>query len=236
MKNVEYLISQNLVEPLRQGLAKETYRYGDVVIGLVRVDKLDVHDRDPVFMRDSVRKYIDGLISAGVPIVDALEVELQGSNLIMVTKFMPQFLDLAMRANEIKFEDGSLMMLRDIAKTKGTEVGIDPTPKNFAFVHEQTMYADFFYPITREYSNWKKARMVLNTPRRQWIHFAQDYFYFPNVFAHAVCDLAEVGVEPRAHAFHLVLEFCQQNQFGIDLQTLLDKFIETRQQYGQQKR
>lgn len=235
MKRIEDLLAQGELTPLRQGLVKETYRHKDAVIGLVRVDKLDVHDRDPLMLRDSVRKYVDGLQSAGVPIVDVAEVELQGSNLVMVTKFMPQFLDLAMKASEVDFAAGSNLMLSDIARTKDTQVGIDPTPKNFAYAHDQIWYADFFYPITREYSEWKKSRMTLDTPRRRWIHFAQDYFYYPHVYTHAACDLADVGIQTRDETLQLVTDFCQQRGFGIDLKSSLDHYQEIRIRHGQQK-
>lgn len=235
MKSVENMIVSGELTPLRQGLVKETYRYKDVVIGLVRVDKLDVHDRDPLIIRNSVRKYVDGLQSVGVPIVDVMEVELQGSNLVMVTKFMPQFLDLAMKANEVDFIDGSNLMLSGIAKTKDSQVGIDPTPKNFAYDHDQILYADFFYPITREYSEWKKNGMTLDTPRRRWIHFAQDYFYYPHVYTHAVCDLADVGIQTRDETLKLVTGFCRQQGFDIDLKSSLDHYQEIRIRHGQQK-
>jgi len=235
MKNVENLISLGKLEPLRQGLVKKTYKYGDVVIGLVKVNDLDIHDRDPIVMRDSVRKYVDGLQDAGVPIVDVIEIGLQGSNLVMVTKFMPQFLDLAMKSGEVDFTNGSNIMLKDIGKTKNTNIGIDPTPKNFTFSKEEILYADFFYPITREYSNWKKNRMVLDTPRRQWIYFAQDYFYYPHVFSHTVCDLSDVGIQSRDQTFQLVSDFCQKNNYDFNLKESLNRFLEVRTQYGQQK-
>lgn len=235
MKNVEDLLSRGELTPLRQGLVKETYRYKDAVVGLVRVNQLDVHDRDPAFMCESVRKYVDGLRNARVPIVDVIEVELQGANLVMITKFMPQFLDLAMKAGEVDFVDGSQKMLSDIAKTKDTQVGIDPTPKNFAFTNHEIQYADFFYPITKEYSEWKKSRMVLDTPRRRWIHFAQDYFYYPHVYTHAVCDLADVGIQTRDQTLQLVNDFCQQRGFNLDLPSSLSHYLETRSRHGQQK-
>lgn len=227
MYNIEHLLESNKLQVLKKGLtSKETYKLGDVVLGVIKTSRLAAHDQDPLKMCNFIANYIHQLKMSGVPLVDVLDVNRQDETIVIVTRFMQRFLDTEMSTKSSRFISGVHEMLEVLSLIKDTSVGIDPTPKNFAVTNEGIVYTDFFYPFTKQYIDWVRNRIDLNNPQNRYVHFIHDYVFFPKVYAHAVKDWQELGVITPEAVFGLVKKETLKQCPGFNLDKELGYYLE----------
>jgi len=219
MERVETLIRTERLVPLRKGLtAKETYRFGNLVLGIVDVKKLEPSEQQPSIIRDFIKYYVAELKRAKIPIIEPLSVEVQNQLVVIISDYVPRFLDTEMQTGEISFKQGANLILGIIEKSINSSAGIDPTPKNFAVTSNGVCYADFFHPFTKEYLKWTRSHMDSSNSHHRYIRFSQDSMFPPRVYTHAVSDLIELAVVEPKEVIRHVADFCRSRLPEYDLE------------------
>jgi len=234
MKQIEQLLADGELISLRQGRSKKTYRYGETVLGVIQTENMAITDRDPYFILESILQYISGLNDCGIKTVDLLDAEVQKDNVVISTRYIPLFVDGIMAQNEGKFVNGATQLLNVLTKTKDSQVGIDPTPKNFAWEDGEILYADFYLPYTRNFIERIRSHMDLaNNPRSRYLYFTHDYCFYPLVFAHAIKDITDLGLTDSKTVVDLVERHCSEKQMLFNVTSEFQSYLSKRTQLRQ---
>lgn len=103
-----------------------------------------------------------------------------------------------MAQNQQAFTKGTNQLLNTLLQTRNSQVGIDPTPKNFAWQDGEIMYADFYLPYTHKFIERIRSSMdLINNPRSKYLYFCHDYCFYPIVFVHAIKDINDLELKDQ---------------------------------------
>lgn len=225
MIDIEQLLSYGELERLRQGKSKETYRHKDMVIGVIRLNKLKPADRDGQLLQASIEEYEAELRSCGVKTVELMEVGLQRDSVVIVTRYMPQFFDGVLARGQIPFPKGMELVLKDVVATNNSEVGIDPAPGNYGWNEGEIYYADYYLPYTRDYIRWLDSHVDVSSPRDRYLQFSRRHCFFPLVLSHVIKDFADLKLDHVDACINYTDCFCRRNGVDFNARTEYADFV-----------
>lgn len=152
MERLQHIFEGVHAVALRSGLSlKENYKVEDAVWGIIDINKLEPQDRDAVSLSLFIEDYVSQLLNANVPTIDVLEIKREDDFVIIKTECMAEFLDHSVKSGKTDFWRAASEILKTIKLASDANVGIDPTPKNFAVSdRNHILYADFFIPSQQD--------------------------------------------------------------------------------------